>query len=342
MNYSLVLIFFWKFYVSIKFLIDSLRIYKPLLNLFKNFTDWFRFDISSVNLGYCLFRAVFSFFWTLDKYLSISIISTWILLFHSSVMRKKGSDKKQELSAISQSDIFESHDSPKKLSKLKKILIDVFLISDVKNRKIRPELRSIKHEIVRNLDWNSINSDQINRFFWVYTTIWKSIYIPSHLEKQLPNYTVHITYDDKIREMNLKNYLIILKDIGSLFLYLQKLQSDIQHSINFDPTQQIFTAWENSIIIEQQETSHWLYAKSIASEIVEVQKKISTWSFDLMDIMKLYVFCLNQGTTKHFSFKRYLTQQHMQKEFIVGDITVTLKDFIRILKDLKIEDHPLK
>ena len=61
-----------------------------------------------------------------------------------------------------------------------------------------------------------------------------------------------------------------------------------------------------------------------------------------MDIMKLYVFSLNQGTTKHFSFKRYLTQEHMKKEFIVGDITITLKDFIRILKDLKIYDHQLK
>ena len=257
-------------------------------------------------------------------------------------MRKNGGNKEQELSTISQSDISESHDSPRKLSKLKKILIDIFLISDIRNRKIRPELRSIKHEIVHNLDWNSINSDQINRFFWVYTTIWKNINVPSRLKKQIPNYTVHITYDDKIREMNLKNYLIILKNIGSLFLYLQKLQSDIQHSINFDPTEQIYTTWENSINIEQQELSHWLYAKRITSEIVEVQKKISTWTFDLMDIMKLYVFGLNQGTTKHFSFKRYLTKEHMQKEFIVGDIIVTLKDFIRILKDLKIEDHQLK
>ena len=56
--------------------------------------------------------------------------------------------------------------------------------------------------------------------------------------------------------MNLKNYLIILKNIGSLFLYLQKLQSDIQNSIHFDPTQQIFTARENSNNIQQEEISH--------------------------------------------------------------------------------------
>ena len=32
----------------------------------------------------------------------------------------------------------------------------------------------------------------------------------------------------------------------------------------------------------------------------------------------------------------------MQKEFMVGNIKITLKDFIRILKDLKIYDHQLK
>ena len=213
-----------------------------------------RFDISPVIPGYCLSWTVFSFLWALDKYVSISIIASWILLFHSLVMRKNGGNKEQELSTISQLDISESHDSPRKLSKLKKILIDIFLISDVRNRKIRPELRSIKHEIVHNLDWNSINSDQINRFFWVYTTIWKNINIPSRLKKQISNYNVHISYDDKTREMNLKNYLIILKNIGSLFLYLQKLQSDIQNSIHFDPTQQIFTARENSNNIQQEES----------------------------------------------------------------------------------------
>ena len=47
-------------------------------------------------------------------------------------MRKNGGNKEQELSTISQLDISESHDSPRKLSKLKKILIDIFLISDIR------------------------------------------------------------------------------------------------------------------------------------------------------------------------------------------------------------------
>ena len=31
----------------------------------------------------------------------------------------------------------------------------------------------------------------------------------------------------------------------------------------------------------------------------------------------------------------------MRKEFVLGDLKITLKDFIRILKDLKIENHKL-
>lgn len=258
------------------------------------------------------------------------------------MMRRKIKDQEPEIWDISQSDMSESHDPHKKISKLKKVLIDIFLISDIKNRKIRPELRSIKHDIVDNLDWNCISSDRINRFFWAYATIWKNIYIPPHLEKLISNYNVQITYDDKIREMNLKNYLIIIKDIRSLLVYLGKLQSDIQRSINFEPNQQIYTEWERSIAAEQQQIYAWLYNKKLTTEIVDIQKKIATWTFDLTDVMKLYVFSLNLWKTTHFSFKRYLTQEHMQKEFMVGNINITLKDFIRILKDLKIDEHQIQ
>ncbi|MEI6773617.1 MAG: hypothetical protein WCL18_02050 [bacterium] len=71
-------------------------------------------------------------------------------------MKKKDTHKKQNPSVVSESDASESHNLHKKYSKfkkdLKKVLIDLFMISDLKNRAIRPELRSIKHDIVDNLD----------------------------------------------------------------------------------------------------------------------------------------------------------------------------------------------
>jgi len=124
-------------------------------------------------------------------------------------------------------------------------------------------------------------------------------------------------------------------------MYLKKLQSEIQSSTGFDPKQQIRTEWERSIAAEQQGKYIWLYQEKINSEIVEIQEKISGWSFSLTDIVQLYVFSLSLDKKAWFSFKKYLTEEHMRKEFVLGDLKITLKDFIRILKDLKIENHKL-
>jgi hypothetical protein len=60
-----------------------------------------------------------------------------------------------------------------------------------------------------------------------------------------------------------------------------------------------------------------------------------------VDIVQLYVFSLSIDQDSEFSFKKHLTQEQMKKEFAVGELTITLKDFIRILKDIDLENHRL-
>lgn len=133
-------------------------------------------------------------------------------------------------------------DKQKKLSKWTKRIVALFLVSDIKNPKLRSELRSAKKDIVKNFDGSNIQSEYINRLFWIYEKIGKDIYIPPHLKKHISNFNVKIVYDDKSREINLQEYFTILKNIRSSLVYLKTIQSDIQHASNFDPDQEIRTS----------------------------------------------------------------------------------------------------
>ncbi len=238
-------------------------------------------------------------------------------------------------------EIEEQPDGKRWLSKWNKKIIHLFLYSDIKNPKLWPELRQVKKEIEKNFDWSNIKSEYINRLFRAYDRIGKDIFVPSHLKKHIPKFDALIEYDDKTRKINLHDYIIILKDIRSSLTYLKQLQSEIQTAIAYDPNEQIFTEWQKSMTTEKHNQYVWLHKEKINSEIADIQKKISWWTFTLVDIVQLYVFSKSLDKKAKFSFKDHLTPQHMKQEFVIGDLYITLKDFIRILKDLHIADHKL-
>jgi len=219
-----------------------------------------------------------------------------------------------------------------------KKLIRLFLISDfkIKNRKLWPDIRKAKKEIIRNLNWLNIDSKRINKLFWIYAQNDQDIII-GHLKKYIPKFNVQMTYRWKTENKNAKDYLIILKEIREAFTDLKKLKSDTQATTKFDPKEEIFSEWQKSIAIEKEKKFNEEYQKKLWDKIVRVKDKIHNWNFNLIDVTQIYVFSTIIDW-ELFSFKEYFNQEQMNQEFKIDDLVVTLKDFIRVLKDLGIEE----
>ena len=103
--------------------------------------------------------------------------------------------------------------------------MNLFLTSDLKNPNIWKSLHMAKAELIKNIHDREVDSSDINKLFWIYSTEHKDVFIPGHLKSLITQYSVLIPHMPNNRMLALHEYLYILRNIrNQLDPFIQKIE----------------------------------------------------------------------------------------------------------------------
>lgn len=132
-----------------------------------------------------------------------------------------------------------------------------------------------KAELIKNIHDRDVDSSDINKLFWIYSTEHKDVFIPGHLKSLITQYNVSIPHMPDNRMLALHEYLYILRNIRSqLAPFIQKIEPFLKMARTHAKTEMQDVLYEDAYTAFESEDTQAKYDNLVKEKFSQLMNSV--------------------------------------------------------------------